>query len=147
VYYTMEAEAFLRPLLPYSAAFVERDAERRLALLAEALSPTAEIRGPKHVFTGYAEIAEKIAGFQRNWPECHLVLAAGVITFQSTCHFPMAIVSPDGCIRAAGHSVLELAADGRIQRILAFWGEHPSLPESWPPEFKVQFGAGTESAA
>jgi hypothetical protein len=143
----MESKAFLRPLLPYAAAFIERDAERRLVFLAESLSSTAEIRGPKRVFTGYAEISEKIEGFQRNWPECRLVLAAGVITFQSTCHFPMAIVGSDGRVRAAGHSVAELAEDGRIQRILAFWGEHPPLPGSWPPEFKVQFGSGTESAA
>ncbi|MCW5664636.1 MAG: nuclear transport factor 2 family protein [Piscinibacter sp.] len=143
----MEPEAFLRPLLPYMAAFVERDAERRLALLATALSPTAEIRGPQHVFTGYAEVSEKIIGFQKNWPECRLVLAAGVITFQNTCHFPMAIVGQDGRVLARGHSVAELASEGRIQRIVAYWGEHPSLPESWPPEFKVPLGAGTESAA
>jgi hypothetical protein len=138
----VDSEAFLRPLLSYSAAFIERDAERRLALLAEALAPTAEIRGPKHIFTGYAEISEKIIGFQQNWPTCRLVLAGGVIAFQSTCHFPMAIVDPDGRVCASGHSVVELALDGRIQRVLAFWGEHPSLPQSWPPEFTVKLDAG-----
>jgi hypothetical protein len=133
----MEAEAFLRPLQPYMAAFVEHDAERRLALLAEALSPTAEIWGPSRVFTGYAEISEKIAGFHKNWPNCRLVLSGGLITFRNTCHFPKAIVGPDGQVRAAGHSVAELASDGRIQRVLAFWGAHPSLPQSWPAEFKA----------
>lgn len=133
----MDPDAFLRPLLSYMAAFVEHDLDRRLALLAESLSPSAEIHGPKRVFAGYAQISEKIEGFQGNWPRCRLVLSSGAIVFQNVCHFPMAIVGPAGEVRAAGHSVVELAADGRIQRVLAFWGEHPSLPEAWPPEFKV----------
>jgi len=142
----MGSEAFLRPLLPYSKAFVERDVEKRLALLAEALSPTAEIRGPKHVFAGYAEISKKITGFQKNWPECRLVLESGVITFQNTCHFFMAIVGPDGQVRVRGQSVVELEPDGRIQRVFAFWGEHPALPESWPVEFTAHPNAGTSAA-
>ena len=143
----MDSEAFLRPLLPYSKAFIERNAERRLALLTEALSPTAEIRGPKHVFAGYAAISEKITGFQKNWPECRLVIASGVITFQSACNFFMAIVGPDGQVRVRGQSVVELAPDGRIQRVLAFWGEHPPLRESWPTEFTVYPSAGAVGAA
>ena len=133
----MESDPFHLPLLSYMTAFVERDPARRLAPLAESMSPTAEIHGPKRVFIGYAEISEKIAGFQSNWPECRLVLAADLITFKNACHFPMAIVGPEGGVGATGHSVVELAADGRIQRVLAFWGKHPPLSESWPAQFSV----------
>ena len=143
----MEDEAFLRVLLPYMEAFVERNAVQRLRLLEQALSPTAEIRGPKRVFIGYAEIAEKIIGFQVTWPNCRLVLASGLITFQRTCHFATAIVGPEDQVRASGHSVVELASDGRILRVLAFWGPAPSLPDTWPQSFQAAPGASTPSAA
>lgn len=133
----MDADAFLRPLRPYMAAFVERDPERRLALLAYALTPGACIGGPSRAYTGHAEISGKIDGFQRNWPGCRLVLAGGLLTFENAAHFPMAIVGPDGEVRAAGHSVAELAADGRVQRVLAFWGTHPPLPVGWPAAFQA----------
>ena len=134
----VETFDFLHVLRRYAEAFVERNPESRLALLAQALAPNAEIWGPSRVFAGYAEIDEKIVGFQRNWPDCSLVLAGGLITFRNTCHFPNAIAGPDGTVRAAGHSVVELAIDGRIQRVLAFWGTHPALPQSWPRKFAAQ---------
>jgi hypothetical protein len=48
----LQAENFRRALRPYVGAFVERGRERRLALLAEALHPDAEIRGPSRASTG-----------------------------------------------------------------------------------------------
>ncbi len=137
----MDASAFLDALNPYMAAFLEQDHARRLKLLQRALVPEAEICGPSRVFAGYAEISEKIDGFHKNWPTCRLVLAEGIITFRNTGHFPMAIVDSEGQVRASGHSVVELASDIRIRRVLAFWGPHPTLPESWPESFGVQFGS------
>ena len=49
----------------------------------------------------------------------------------------MAIVSADGSIAASGHSVVELAADGRIDRVLAFWGPQPAIPDDWPARLSV----------
>ena len=133
----MEASSFFRPLKPYLDAFVERDVARRLALLEQSLTPGAEIRGPTRVFAGYAEISEKIDGFQKNWPDCRLALASGILCFSNAGHFAMAIVSADGSTLASGHSVVELAADGRINRVLAFWGPPPAIPEDWPVRLSV----------
>lgn len=128
----MESSAFLLPLEPYLEAFAERDPARRLELLALGLTPGAQIWGPKRVFAGYAEISQKIEGFHKNWPECRLVISNGIICFDNAGHFAKAIVGPDDSVLASGHSVLELAPDGRIHRVLAFWGPHPDLPQSWP---------------
>lgn len=128
----MEASAFFRALRPYLDAFVEHDSARRLVLLEEGLTPNAEIWGPQRVFAGYAEVSEKIDGFHRNWPNCSLVLASGMVCFKNTGHFAKAIVDAEGSVLASGHSVMELAQDGRISRVLAFWGPPPPLPQSWP---------------
>ena len=133
----MEAESFFRPLAPYLDAFVEHDAARRLALLEQGLVPSAEICGPARVFAGYAQISEKIDGFHKNWPNCRLVVASGMVCFRNAGHFAKAIVSADGSILASGHSVVELAADGRIQRVLAFWGPAPAIPEGWLERLSV----------
>ena len=133
----MEAASFFRPLAPYLDAFVEQDASRRLTLLEQGLVPNAEICGPTRIFAGYAEISEKIEGFHKNWPNCRLVVASGIACFSNAGHFAKAIVSADGSILASGHSVVELAADGRIGRVLAFWGPAPAIPESWPERLSV----------
>ena len=76
--------------------------------------------GPKRVFAGYAAISEKIAGFHKNWPGCHLVLVSGVNTFGNVARFAKAIISPDGSVVASGLSVLELALDDGISRVMPF---------------------------
>ena len=143
----MEASAFFLPLTPYLDAFVEHDSARRLELLERGLTSNAEIWGPKRIFTGYAEISEKIEGFHKSWPNCRLVLASGIVCFNNAGHFAKAIVGSDGSVLASGHSVVELAQDGRIRRVLAFWGPQPPLPDSWPKHHSVQALRGSSSAA
>ena len=133
----MEATSFLLPLRPYLEAFVEYDAAARLDLLTRGLTPEAEICGPNRIFKGYAEISEKISGFHKNWPQCRLVIQGGVISFGSCGHVAKAIVDAAGSVLASGHSVVELAPDGRIKKVLAFWGPPPRLPASWPSALLV----------
>lgn len=133
----MEASAFLDRLQPYFAAFAERDPVRRREFLAQGLTPDAQIWGPNRVFAGYVEISEKIEGFHKNWPGCRLVLATGVNSFKSAARIGNAIVGADGSVLVDGHSVVELAQDGRICRVVAFWEALPPLPESWPEHLSV----------
>ena len=133
----MDPSAFLAPLQPYMEAFAEHDPAHRIELLARGLTPNAEIWGPKQVFRGYVEISEKIDGFHKNWPECRLVLASGLNTFQNVARFGNAIIGADGIVLASGHSVVELASDGRICRVIPFWEGLPPTPESWPEHLAV----------
>ena len=128
----MESSAFLTPLQVYLEAFAEVRPARRVELLTRCMIPEAEIWGPNRVFAGYEQISGKIAGFHANWPECRLVLTAGPNCFLNIARFGKAIVGPDGAIRASGHSVMEIAQDGRIARVVPFWEDLPPLPESWP---------------
>jgi hypothetical protein len=131
----MEERVFLNALQPYCEAFVEHEVAKRMALLAAAMTADAEIWGPKRVFAGCAQISEKIDGFQKNWPECRLVLASGLNTFLDCARLGQAIVDRNSAVRASGHSFIELAADGRIRRVVAFWDALPPLPSDWPARF------------
>lgn len=128
----MDEAQFLRVFKPYHEAFAERDETRRLQLLQEAMTPGAEIWGPKRLFAGYEQISGKISGFHDNWPGCRLLLDTGLNIFLNSARVGCAIVGPDGGVRARGEAVVELAPDGRIERVLPFWEPLPPLPASWP---------------
>lgn len=128
----MQAADFLTPLALYFEAFAQDNPARRIELLGLAMTADAEVWGPKRVFAGYAEISEKIEGFHLNWPGCRLVLASGINTFSTVGRFAMAIVGADGQALASGQSVVELAQDGRLHRVLAFWDALSPLPDNWP---------------
>jgi len=130
----MKESQFVRASRPYLEAFGERDTGRRLQLRRRAMTPDAEIWGPNQVFSGYEQISEKIEGFHRNWRGCRLVLDTGFNIFLNTARNGCAIIGPDGTVRARGEAVVELASDGRIQRVLPYWEPLPPLPASWPHE-------------
>ncbi len=132
----MDDEAFLAPMVPYLEAFAEVDPARRAELLARAMTPEAEIWGPKRVFAGYGEISDKIEGFHRNWPGCRLVITAGPNTFLDAARFGGAIVGPDGAVLASGQSIVELGDDGRIRRVIPYWEDLPPLPDTWPAHLR-----------
>lgn len=128
----MDEATFLRVLRPYYEAFAESDRERRLQFLSTAMTPDAEIWGPRRVFAGYEQISEKIVGFHNNWPGCRLVLTTGLNIFLNAARLGGAIVGADGAVRAEGEAVVELAPDGRIKRVIPFWEALPPLPAAWP---------------
>lgn len=127
----MNESSFLNVLKPYYQAFAEREKAKRLQLLRAAMTPDAEIWGPKRVFVGYEQISEKIEGFHQNWPECRLVLATGLNILLNTARIGCAIIEAEAQVRTRGEAVIELAPDGRIKRVLPFWEPPPPLPNSW----------------
>lgn len=133
----MNTQHFFAALMPYNEAFAEADRSRRLALLSRSMTAGAEIWGPKRVFAGYEQISEKIEGFHQNWPQCRLVLTTGLNVFQNVARFGTAIIGPDGAVLASGQAVIELADDGRIQRVIPFWEALPPVPPEWPSHFSL----------
>ncbi len=136
---TMKDSDLLEVLKIYFEAFAERDAARRGELLAQCLTPDCAIWGHSKVFAGHAAISEKIAGFHRSWPDCRLVLASGLMTFDNIARFANAIVRRDGSVVARGETVSEVAPDGRLLRIVPLWEMSlPPVPDSWPAHLAMQ---------
>jgi len=132
------SSAVLGMLVVFYEAFAEKDAERRERMLARCLTPDAAIWGHSHVFTGYAAISQKIAGFHNDFPGCRLVLRSGLFVFENIVRLGGAIVGPDGSVIARSESVMEIADDGRIHRVVPLWEmELPPLPDGWPEHLAV----------
>ena len=135
----MTSSALLEVLEAYFEAFAERDPTRRGEILAQCLTPDCAIWGHNHVFAGYVAISEKIAGFHINFPDCRLVLASGLMTFDNIVRSANAIVRRDGSVVARGESVSEIAPDGRFGRIVPLWETNlPPIPDSWPAHLAVR---------
>ena len=130
----MDESQFLSALKPYYEAFSEQDETNRLRLLRAAMTPEAEIWGPKRVFAGYEQISEKIVGFHRNWPGCRLVLDTGLNIFLNSARIGGVIMGSDDAVRARGEALVELAPDGRIQASAAEVSRPPekAMPTFWP---------------
>lgn len=134
----MDTAKLLALLEVYFEAFAEHDPIRRGELLARCLTPDCAIWGHSHIYAGYVAISEKIAGFHANFPDCRLVLASGVMTFDNIVRSANAIVRRDGSVVAHGESVAEISADGRLRRIVPLWETKlPPMPESWPTHLGV----------
>ena len=100
------------------------------------------------MFVGRDAISDKIAAFHVNWPDCRLVLATGITSFDNVVRLGNAIVRPDNSVLARGQTIFALARDGRIHRVVPFWeAKLPSLPESWPAHLGVPATAEGTSAA
>jgi hypothetical protein len=135
----MNTAKLLKLFETYFEAFAEHDAIRRSELLAQCLTPDCAIWGHSHVYTGHAAISEKITGFHTNFPDCRLVLASGLMTFDNIVRSANAIVRRDGSVVARGESVSEISPDGRLCRIVPLWETSlPLIPESWPAHLAVQ---------
>ena len=144
----MHTSALLEVLKIYFEAFAEHDAVRRGELLAQCLTPDCAIWGHNRVFAGHVAISEKIAGFHRNWPDCRLVLASGLMTFENIVRSANAIVRRDGSVVARGESVTEIAPDGRLRLIVPLWETRlPPIPDSWPAQLAVPPGLKVSDAA
>jgi len=134
----VDVPAFLTIFTIYLEAFAEHDPVRRRGLLARCLSEDSEIWGPNRMFVGHSEISDKIASFHDNWPNCRLVLATGLSTFDNVVRLGNAFVGPDGSVRARGETIFALASDGRIRSVVPLWeAELPPLPKSWQAHLGV----------
>ena len=59
-------------------------------------------------------------------------ISSGVDQHHGLFRFSWVMVDPQDQLLLEGMDFVELAADGRLQRITGFFGAFPPIPESWP---------------
>ena len=116
-----------RVLAAYAAIWSEPDAARREALLKSCWSEDSEIAGPGYAFKGTQAVLAEAARFQAQEPGARVVLTRGFDAHGRWARFTFALLSPDGGVANEGWDLVELAADGRIARVISFWGPLPPV--------------------
>ena len=129
----MNTAQFHEVLKAYAAVWSEADPMRREALMTKSLSSDAEVMGPGFRFKGYQEISREVDRFLRHDPGARPVVASGIATHHNWARFAIAMLDADGKQVAQGEDIVELGADGRIVKVLTFWGALPPVPADWPP--------------
>ncbi|MGH2480756.1 MAG: nuclear transport factor 2 family protein [Ktedonobacteraceae bacterium] len=125
-------------LFAYVAAWNEADLGRRRRLLETSWAengiysdPTAQVSGREALVQHLGKLIEQFAGHR-------VLLTSGVDEHHGLLTFTWTRIGPDGRSIRQGIDFGELAADGRLLRIMGFFGSPPPIPISWPAELVVQ---------
>ncbi len=104
------------------AAYCEPDAGRRATLVASAWQPDGSLLDPPFDGTGHADIAAMTDVVLGHYPGHRFVRTTAVDTHHGVARYGWRLVGPDGSIAVAGLDVAEVAADGRLARVVGFFG-------------------------
>ena len=110
----------------YGAAWLEKDEAARQRLLEQAWSEEGIYQDPTAEVSGRDALARHIAGFHARFPDTRIVLTSGVAHHHGKIHFTWKLVTRDGATVSQGRDFGELDNDGRIRRIVGFFGDPPA---------------------
>ena len=116
-------ETTLNTVDTYLAAWNETDPAARARLVEEAWTPDATYLDPMLEAQGHAGIAEMAGTIQAAYPGHVFRRTTQVDGHHDLVRFGWELVAPDGTLTVAGIDVAELAEDGRLQHVRAFFGD------------------------
>ena len=112
-------------LAAYMAAWNEPDEAKRNALLEKGWADDGLYVDPVAEGRGREALSQIIAGFHAQAPGARIDLASGIDQHHNQIRFAWTYVQADGKTAIEGIDAGELADDGRIARIVGFWGAPP----------------------
>ena len=107
----------------YLAGYCEPDAARRALLVAEAWSTNGELFDPPFEAAGHGGIAALTDVVLAHFPAHTFRRTTGVDAHHTFARYGWELVAADGTVAVAGTDVVEFAADGRLARVVGFFGE------------------------
>jgi hypothetical protein len=114
----------------YAAAWAEPDEAARRALLEKAWADDGVYSDPTAHVEGRDALVSHIAGFLATAGSTRLERSSGVEVHHSSLRFAWRVVAADGKVVAEGFDYGELAEDGRLEKIVGFFGPFPKLESS-----------------
>jgi hypothetical protein len=105
----------------YFEAWNEPDSDRRRDLLARSVTADVELVHPTFGRSrGIEALAEHIATYQTAMPGTEVVLTSAIDGHNQVARYAWQVVDAGGEPKVAGIDVVEIAGDGRLERILLF---------------------------
>jgi uncharacterized protein YndB with AHSA1/START domain len=112
------------------AAWAEADAGARRAALAACTLPDVAYADDFGVVVGLDDLDGHIAATHLHMPGMKLVRAGAHVHTQGAALVPWQVTQPDGGVFMGGASFVDFAPDGRIARVVGFWGFEPASSTS-----------------
>ena len=120
---TRELSADLGPAVDaFLAASSEKDEARRRTALATIATEDVTFADAFSCTAGIEDLVAHLSAAQMHMPGVVLERAGDVRQCQGTALADWVAKGPDGAPRGRGTNVFELAPDGRIARVVGFWG-------------------------
>lgn len=111
----------------YGAAWNEPDEDARRKLLNQGWADDGIYCDPTATVSGREALVTHIAGFHQQFPGARIEVASGVDEHDGWLRFAWTMVGADGATIMEGFDVGELAPDGRLRRIVGFFGPFPPV--------------------
>jgi hypothetical protein len=111
----------------YCAAWNEAEEHGRRRLLEQSWADDGEYCDPMATVVGRDAFVAHLAGFQERMPGARIERTSGVDEHDGWLRFAWEIVGEDGAAVLEGFDVGQLAPDGRLQRIVGFFGPFAPL--------------------
>ena len=112
------------------AAYCEPDAARRLALIRETWSVEGRLVDPPLEARGHAGIADQAATLLSQFPGHRFERTSALDLHHQFLRYGWRLCSPAGETVLAGVDFMDLDVDGRIARVVGFFGAEPAAKNS-----------------
>jgi hypothetical protein len=110
----------------YFAMWNETDPKKRPATIERAFAPDGRYQDPQLEAAGAAALADMVAAVHAQFPGQRFRRTSGIDRHHDQIRFAWELAAPDGKVTVAGLDVAELAPDGRLTRVVGFFGELPA---------------------
>ena len=107
----------------YDEAWNASELSERRRLLEEALTDDCELVEPRGRFVGREAIVERLTGFTERFPAARVDITSKVDEHNGFARYGWTIVDRDGAEVLRGIDVVERATDGRLRRVVMFFGD------------------------
>jgi len=124
----MDGNAIANVVTQYMAAWNEPEAAVRRALLEQCWNDGGVYVDPNVLLTGRDALSRHIAAVQAGRPGARLEFMSGIDVHHNVVRFLWRLVRADGTCGDTSIDFGEIGPDGRLVRIIGFFGPPPSLP-------------------
>lgn len=106
----------------YDRAWNASTADERRRLLEQCVTDDCELIEPRGRFAGRQAIADRINGFSERFPGARVDITTNVDEHHGVARYGWRIVDADGKPLLEGIDVVERGADGKLGKIVMFFG-------------------------
>lgn len=122
----MSDSPLVRAVRAYVAAWNTPDDEVRRRLLAGSFAEDGSYYDPSATVVGREALAAHTRAFTQRWPGAVIELTSGIDEHPGFACFTWRVLRPDGETLREGLDVVSADADGRLSRVVGFFGAYRS---------------------
>ena len=114
-------------VLAYAAAWNENDDQMQRQLLEKCWTDDGVVISNHDYLMGREQLFENIRQFRHRCPHDRAVLTSGIDQHHNWFRFTAIVIRPDGSAYSEALDIGEVGPDGRICRIITFFGPLPPV--------------------